>query len=425
MKIHSSLLTKTLHGLTSQAAFTTALLAVSLTFHTSLLRAEDTRETEDRREHDRADNVILTFSSVGDSRQDPATPDPTTLPLSGQDAIWLQNTKAWSRIISSIDFQQSHLLFFNGDMIMGYGNAIAPADTSIQGIVNSDLMKFYRQYGFWRGTIAGLMEKGTYVVPVAGNHEVQWKAGGKKAQQVNEDAWRANMADLILDDARFHSLFKELPANESVGDNRASAPGDGPGGTALATDQSKLTYSFDFHGSHFAIINTDPVGNDAHAPANWLAADLAAAQARGIAHLFVFGHKPAYTYYYGSVIPTPPATPLPGKTSGLDSDLAARDAFWDVIENYGATYFCGHEHIFNMMQPRVAQGGKAWQVLVGSGGSPFEAAPTDATVARTDRTYAWATVNVYRSGKVKVTAYGFNDRFGPTRVLKSVTLPTN
>lgn len=373
--------------------------------------AEDGNEQES--------DVILQFSTVGDSRQDPATPDPTLAPLSGQDAIWLQSTKAWSRIIDSINAQESQLLFFNGDMIMGYGKAAAPADNSIDTVVNSDLMKFYRQYGFWRGMVAGLMEKGTYVVPVAGNHEVQSKPLGKKAQLENENAWRANMSDLILDNQRFMNLFGMLPANASVGDNRTTAPaGDGPAGATLTTDQSKLSYSFDFQGSHFVGINTDPVGNDSHAPANWLASDLEAAKNRGLQRNFVFGHKPAFTYYYGSVIPALPDLPLPGKPSGLDVDLAARDAFWDVIEQYKATYFCGHEHIFNMSQPR----GHAWQILVGSGGSPFEAAPTDATISPTDRYYAWATVKIYKNGKVKITAYGFNDQFGATHTLQSVTL---
>ena len=39
-----------------------------------------------------------------------------------------------------------------------------------------------------------------------------------------------------------------------------------------------------------------------------------------------------------------------------------------------------------------------------------------------DRDYAWATVTVYESGKVKIKAYGFDDHYGPTRVLQSVTL---
>jgi hypothetical protein len=363
-------------------------------------------------DHDDDDGVVLSFSTVGDSRQDPVNPDPTTLPLSGQDATWLQNTKAWSRIMDTIAKQKSNFLFFNGDMIMGFGNAVVPADTSsVSNIVNSDLVNFYKQYAFWRGMVAGLMEKGTYVVPVPGNHETQCKSCGKKAQPGNEDAWRANMGDLILDDPRMVNLFGQAPSFQNIGDNRMY---DG-----LSTDQSKLSYSFDFRGSHFVIINTDPVGKDSHAPVGWLAQDLADAKARGAQHIFVFGHKPAYTYYYGAGA----SAPLPTKPAGLDADVASRDAFWDLIEQYGATYFSGHEHIFHMEQPRAAQGGKAWQVLVGSGGSPFEAAPTDVTVdPATDRDYAWATVKVYRDGKVRITAYGFDDHYGPTHVIQAVTL---
>jgi hypothetical protein len=252
--------------------------------------------------------------------------------------------------------------------------------------------------------VAGLMQNGTYVVPVADNHESQCKSCGKTAKVENENAWRANMGDLIVDTARFTSLFGQQPTNVNAADNSAL---DG-----LTTDQSQLSYSFDFRGSHFAVINTDPVGNDAHAPAAWLETDLSAAVGRGVKHLFVFGHKPAFTYYYGAV------TSLPAAPSGLDNDLASRDLFWDVIEKYGATYFCGHEHIFHLSQPRLGnptKPGKAWQVLVGSGGSPFEAATTDITIAPTDRTYAWATVNVYDSGKVKL--YRFDDHFGATKVI--------
>src|SRR5436190_825206 len=274
-------------------------LASAIALSTSLpARADDDQGDDD---------AILTFSTVGDSRQDPVAPDPSTLPVSGQDANWLQNTRALSRILRSIEFQSSSLLFFNGDMIMGYGNAIVPTNNStVDAIIKSDLVKFYQQYAFWRGIVAGTMENGTYVVPVPGNHETQWKAGGKKAQAANEDAWRANMGDLILDNARFANLFGEQPANANVGDNKAY--------DNLATDQTKLSYSFDFRGMHFVVINTDPVGKDAHAPVGWLAADLQAAKNRGVAHNFVFDHKPAFTYYYGADI----TGPLPSAPSGLD-----------------------------------------------------------------------------------------------------------
>src|SRR5438477_13162336 len=56
------------------------------------------------------DPVVLSFATVGDSRQDPVTSDPTTLPLSGQDALWLQNTKAFTRILREIEARNPHFL---------------------------------------------------------------------------------------------------------------------------------------------------------------------------------------------------------------------------------------------------------------------------------------------------------------------------
>jgi hypothetical protein len=331
----------------------------------------------------------------------------------------------------SIQSQKSNFLFFNGDMIMGYGKADVPADTSIvSAIVDSDLVQTYRQYAFWRGMVAPLMETGTYVVPVPGNHEVQWKAGGKIALEVNENAWRENMGDLILDPIRFKTLLG-APVDHFDVDNHpqiGGAPGNaadinGSSGTDLiTTSQRQLSYSFDFKGSHFVIINTDPTGNDSHAPVNWLAADLAAARARGARHFFIFGHKPAYTYFYNDASGTPPKDKPITKTAGFDSDTKNRDLFWNLIETYGATYFCGHEHIFNAQQPTKTTGGNAWQVIVGSGGSPFEAAIVDSHNAATDRMYAWANVRVFQSGKVQLDAYGFDDAYGPTQLIKTIIL---
>jgi len=126
-----------------------------------------------------ADPVVLSFATVGDSRQDPAKVDSTQKPLSQQDYQWLQNSKAWSRLMREISAQKPHMLFFNGDMIMGYGNADVStvSTTSVAGVVNSDLVRYYTQSALWRGMVAPLIEAGTYVVPVAGNHEVQCRSG--------------------------------------------------------------------------------------------------------------------------------------------------------------------------------------------------------------------------------------------------------
>jgi hypothetical protein len=384
-----------------------------------------------RSERAAASPVVLTFSTVGDSRQDPITFDkPSVGPtLNGQDSIWLQNTKAFARILRSIQAQKSSMLFFNGDLIHGYGWAnigytSAPDQSAISAqvlptttaqVVGSDLLKFYQQYAFWRGMVAPAMETGLYVFPVPGNHETQCKAcpknsdGQRSAKLENEQAWGANMGDLILDTARFTSLLGSAPANPNFGPAAGASP-DG-----LTTDQTKLGYSFDHLGIHFAIINTDPVGAETSAPTQWLAADLAAAKNRGVKKIFVFGHKPAFTYSYkvdnsvaGAGLDATPAT------------TAKRDAFWNVIEANGATYFCGHEHIYNVSQPK----GGAYQVIVGAGGSPFDAKSTDITKnPATDRSYSWATVKVHQDGSVDILGYGFDERFGPTQLIGQYFLP--
>jgi len=371
----------------------TLLLALSAFFFSVLAQTLD------------VDPVVLKFSTVGDSRQDPVGFDPTMGPLSGQDKIWLQNSKAFSRILRDIEGQKAKILFFNGDMIMGYGSAGPTAGTSVEEVVKSDLMAFYRQYGFWRGMVAPTLESGTYIMPVPGNHEVQSKQLGKKAIVENENAWRANMGDLIIDTGRFKAIVGKDAQHVNIKNNGAL---DG-----LTSDQSQLSYSFDVEDNHFAVVNTDPVGKDNIAPAAWLAKDFSDAKSRGAKHFFAFGHKPAYTYYFGKG-----PNPAPG-IAGLDKFPEARDDMWSVIEHYNATYFCGHEHMFNMAQPK----GRAWQVLVGSGGSPWDATPGEDTLnPETDRAYAWATISVRKSGKVDIDAYGFSEDYGPTKLLKHVTL---
>jgi hypothetical protein len=276
----------------------------------------------------------------------------------------------------------------------------------------TDLAKNYTQYAFWRGMVAPSMEAGMYVVPVPGNHEVQCSTkvnascasanGGKNAYAVNENAWRANMSDLILDTTRFSKILGTAASNFTAGNN--PCPTGGACSDNLTTDQTSLSYSFDVGSSHFVVINTDAVGRDSHAPTEWITSDLAAAKARGAKSNFVFGHKPAYSYYYAGADTT--------KKSGLDVDATAAAAFWAVIQQYGATYFCGHEHIFNLSQP---QGGTAYQVLVGSGGSPFDAPATTGTDS--DHMYAYSVVRIHQSGRAVIFNYGFKDDFSATTLI--------
>lgn len=72
--------------------------------------------------------------------------------------------------------------------------------------------------------------------------------------------------------------------------------------------------------------------------------------------LFVLGHEPAYS--------TPS---IFNKPFGLDNHPEQRDAFWNVLKEYGVlAYFSSHEHVYD----RSNRNG-IWQVVSGGGGSPL------------------------------------------------------
>ena len=168
--------------------------------------------------------------------------------------------------------------------------------------------------------------------------------------------------------------------------------GNGPtagGADALQTDQSKLTYSFDFKDAHFVTLNTDPVGDDWHVPVYWVAEDIAAARARGQKHVFAIGHKPAYPY------PTVP-------TDGLVFDPVSRNASWNVLQsNQVEAMFSAHNHVGYHSQPT----GHTWMIIAGNGGTPIDAT-VDPTIAGTGTWFGFTLVTVTNSGRVFSKSYG-------------------
>lgn len=72
--------------------------------------------------------------------------------------------------------------------------------------------------------------------------------------------------------------------------------------------------------------------------------------------LFVIGHEPAFS--------TPSIFNQP---FGLDNHPEQRDAFWNVLKEYGVlAYFSSHEHVYD----RSNRNG-IWQIVSGGGGSPL------------------------------------------------------
>lgn len=332
--------------------------------------------------------VVFHFSTFGDSRTDRKIKG-----ITAQDKLYLTATAPLARMIKEINAKNSQVLFFNGDMIMGY---------------DTDLTQVQREYAYWRGMMATLMESGTYVVPVPGNHEVQMPTKGQDGQVVKyaqphlENIWRENMSDLILDEARWNQIVK-TPYSSFDLRNTPSIAED-----HVQTDQTQLNYSFDVGKLHIAVLNTDPVGADASVVVSWLKRDFEAAKARGVNALVAFGHKMPYVYI--------PEGSTKASEDSLDNSSGQRDAFWSVMESFGATYFCGHEHVYHASQPTKESGGESWQVIVGSGGSPFGIKKGESKNPQ-DRMYAWADVKVHADGSLAVRIFGFDENMGPTQEL--------
>ncbi|MBW1733982.1 MAG: metallophosphoesterase [Deltaproteobacteria bacterium] len=112
----------------------------------------------------------------------------------------------------------------------------------------------------------------------------------------------------------------------------------------------QTTYSFDYDNAHFVVINVYcDTGGDHETNGdipdhlyNWLENDLAATDR---AHIFVFGHEPAF--------PQPDADN--GRTRHMDDALNAhpenRDRFWNLLKNAGVVaYICGHTHSYSAVR---------------------------------------------------------------------------
>jgi hypothetical protein len=244
-------------------------------------------------------------------------------------------------------------LFFAGDLVFGYTSDSAALDRELKGWI-----ALYQA--------SPLNGSGVELVAVPGNHETDNLA--KVAYEPGERTWLRDMAAYIT----------------RGGNGPAAGGADG-----LQTDQSKLSYSFDYKNAHFVTLNTDPVGKDWHVPTAWVTSDLSAARSRGAKHIFVIEHKPAYPY---------PTT----ATDGLSFDIPARDAFWSVLEaNKVEGVFSAHNHEYYRAQPT----GHTWQVIAGNGGSPLEAT-LDLSIPSTGAYYGYTIVSVTNGGRVFSKSYG-------------------
>ena len=259
-----------------------------------------------------------------------------------------------------------HFLIMTGDIIMGYKTP-SQADT----------LELAKQLTAWRAIYESspLYNSGITLIALPGNHETQDKLAGKHTFLAAEQIFTRIMAPYI---------------------HGSNGPGIG-GPDGLASDQSKLTYSFDYGGDHYLMIDTDPKGQDNITPYHWIANDVQTARANHARHIFAFGHKPAYSS---------PITPA----GGLDAPatLNQRDSLWKYLENNNVeAMFSAHEHLWDSIHPHT---GKTWQVINGDGGTRVEVP----WVGAGQKYYGYTIVNMYTNRTVNVMGVGRNTDMSTT-----------
>ncbi len=158
--------------------------------------------------------------------------------------------------------------------------------------------------------MAPIYDAGIKIYPVPGNHE---NVG-------MPDAWRA--------------AFPELPRN-------------GP------ADPADLSYSVVHNNALFVAADEYVTGHQVDQA--WV--DGLLTDPNRPAHVFVFGHEPAFQAYHTT-------------TLAMHADL--RDAFWNSLGAAGAPmYLCGHDHLYARAGILDANGHEVQQLIVGTGGAPF------------------------------------------------------
>jgi hypothetical protein len=250
-------------------------------------------------------------------------------------------------------------LFFAGDSVMGYTSDTKVLESQLNGWI--DLYKS-----------SPLASSKTTLVPITGNHETQNEK--KISYEGAEQTWLKVMAPYL------------------------KYAGNGPhagGKDNLKTDQSKLTYSFDYKGTHFVVLNTDPVGRDWSVPKSWVADDLAKAKSRFAKHIFAIGHKPAHAYPKDLYSPAEPKEDGLGKLYPAD-----RDELWaSLVTNKAEAMLSAHDHLYYRTKgPK----GNTWQIIAGNGGSVLDTLVDQ----KKNNFFGFTVVSVLKNNKVMVTSYG-------------------
>ncbi len=216
------------------------------------------------------------------------------------------------------------------DIVLEQPDFVLVAGDLVNGWLHNGGTDYPTQFEEWKKIMQPVYEAGIRVYPIRGNHE----DGPERFALPPLPARLEPPADT---QRALKEAFQQAFDQDYI-------PHNGPSG------EEGLTYSF--RHKNALIIGIDVFTNHQHKVNQaWLDAQLSS---KTEAHLFVYGHEPAF----GA-----------GHIDNLAFFPQERDQFWNSISNAGGrVYFCGHDHMYNRAAIADKTGNVVRQIVSGTGG---------------------------------------------------------
>jgi len=227
------------------------------------------------------------------------------------------NEKILTMIAADIVHEQPEFVLVAGDLVSGW--------------LHNGGTDYPEQFSVWKEVMEPVYEAGIRVYPIRGNHE----DGPERFALLSP--LRADLEPSEGSQERLREAFRQAFDQEYI-------PQNGPAG------EEGLTYSFSYKNA--LVIGLDEYTLHQHKVNQaWFDEQIAS---KTEAHLFVYGHEPAFGVYH---------------RDNLSFYSEDRDLFWDSIgRGGGRVYFCGHDHMYNRAAVADSSGNVIRQVIAGTGG---------------------------------------------------------
>ena len=220
------------------------------------------------------------------------------------------------------------------DLVQERPDFVLVAGDLVNGWLHHGGADYPTQFAAWKEVMKPVYEAGIRVYPVRGNHE-------DGPERFALPPLPADLEPPPDTPALLREAFRQAFDQPYI-------PQTGPPGEA------GLTYSFSHKNA--LVIGIDVFSVHQHQVNQaWFDARIAS---RTEAHLFVFGHEPAFGVSH---------------TDNLSLYPRERDQFWNALgKGDGRVYFCGHDHVYNRAAVADEAGNTIRQIVAGTGGGTLK-----------------------------------------------------